>query len=119
MQIRNEANSVLIDTVNNLYKKNLELVHGKLPSIMNINSLNNKPNQITNNIINSNATVNNLPVSNHKNVYYNTNTSSSTSTLTSSSITIPNISSKPNVSSTQSSNNNKIFKIVDNSSKLN
>jgi hypothetical protein len=119
MQIRNETNLVLLETINNLYKKDLDFLIGKIPSITNINSLNNKPNQITNNIINSNATVNNLPVSNHKNVYYNTNTSSSTSTLTSSSITIPNISSKPNVSSTQSSNNNKIFKIVDNSSKLN
>lgn len=112
MQNRNETNSNLVDTVSNLYKKNLEFVQGKLPSLMNINSLNNKPNQITNNnIVNSNASVNNFPASNIKNVYYYSNNSSSSNTPTSTSIPIPNISNKQNINSSQTPYNNKIFKI--------
>jgi hypothetical protein len=79
---------------------------------MNINSLNNKPNQITNNIINTNAAVNNLPVSNLKNVYYNPNNPSLTNTvITTTSIPTPNISNKPNVNPSPTPFNNKIFKI--------
>jgi hypothetical protein len=112
---------VLLETINNLYKKDLDFLIGKIPSITNINSLNNKPNQLSNNIINSNSTVNHVPVNNPKNVSYLPNTSSSINTLTSCLIPNSNISNKSKVNTSQTPSNNKIFKIVENSntSKLN